>query len=347
MTRSRRAGQTNRPSMSNGATRTSPTASDASSWRSTSSPTARRVQAGPPIPNSATSSRSHRSTIARTPACATSARLRGRVVDEPGRHQAACLARRGHRRRGGTARARGRSSSSRHTAARPSPRPASPISSSAAAVADTDAPSPIPTIAPSGARRAGPRPRAGRPSAGSGPRARRSSARDGRRRGRSFAGARRPPGLSTAVAVDDPDLDDALRAGALEEPRDLRPRDAELLGDRVLRLTQLVVQPAGADELVEVAHCTDVHYRCACMPAPSSGAACRVSTACTPARDQLRRLGRLRPINVGSSAGRLCGRERRGQATRAKRLAAADAKAGIKAHERTTNRARVRRDYPR
>ena len=54
--------------------------------------------------------------------------------------------------------------------------------------------------------------------------------------------------------IDDPDLDDALRPGALEQARDLRPGDAELLGDRVLRLTQLVVQAAGPDELLEVAH---------------------------------------------------------------------------------------------
>ena len=49
--------------------------------------------------------------------------------------------------------------------------------------------------------------------------------------------------------IDDPDLDDALRPGTLEQARDLRPGHAELFGDRVLRLTQLVVQAAGPDEL--------------------------------------------------------------------------------------------------
>ena len=57
-----------------------------------------------------------------------------------------------------------------------------------------------------------------------------------------------------AGGVDDPDLDDALGARTLEEFRDLRPRDTHLLGDRVLRLTQLVVQAADADELLEIAH---------------------------------------------------------------------------------------------
>ena len=32
-------------------------------------------------------------------------------------------------------------------------------------------------------------------------------------------------------SIDDPDLDDALRAGALEKPRNLRPRDTEHLRD--------------------------------------------------------------------------------------------------------------------
>ena len=54
--------------------------------------------------------------------------------------------------------------------------------------------------------------------------------------------------------IVDPDLDDALGPRSLEQARDLRPRDAELLGDRVLRLAQLVVQAARPDELLEVAH---------------------------------------------------------------------------------------------
>ncbi len=70
--------------------------------------------------------------------------------------------------------------------------------------------------------------------------------------------------------VDDADLDDPLRAGPLEQARDLRPRDAELHGDGVLGLAELVIQPAGADELLEVVHGTDVKYRCASMLAPSS-----------------------------------------------------------------------------
>ena len=74
--------------------------------------------------------------------------------------------------------------------------------------------------------------------------------------------------------VDDPDLDDALGARPLEQARDLRPRDAELLGDRVLRLTQLVVEAAGPDELLEVAQrrpCTFVPDRCASMSAHHHG----------------------------------------------------------------------------
>ena len=71
--------------------------------------------------------------------------------------------------------------------------------------------------------------------------------------------ASRAAGLSAVGPVDDPDLDDPLGSGPLQQPRDLRPGDAELLGDRALRLAQLVVQPAGADELLEVAHRSAVH----------------------------------------------------------------------------------------
>ena len=69
--------------------------------------------------------------------------------------------------------------------------------------------------------------------------------------------------------VVDPDLDDPLRASALEDARDLRARDAEQLRDGVLRLTELVVQAARADQLLDVAQrrgsagCTDVSHRCA------------------------------------------------------------------------------------
>ena len=73
--------------------------------------------------------------------------------------------------------------------------------------------------------------------------------------------------------VDDPDLDDPLGPRALEQARHLRPRDAQPFGDRVLRLAELVVQAARLDELLEVAHarpparvarrCTFVLNRCA------------------------------------------------------------------------------------
>ena len=55
------------------------------------------------------------------------------------------------------------------------------------------------------------------------------------------------------VLVDDPDLDDALGAGALQEPRDLRAGDAEDLRDPGLRLAELVIEPACLDELLMAA----------------------------------------------------------------------------------------------
>ena len=60
-------------------------------------------------------------------------------------------------------------------------------------------------------------------------------------------------------AVDDPDLDDPLGPRALEQARHLWSRDAELLGDRVLRLAELVVQAARPDELLQVAHRAALH----------------------------------------------------------------------------------------
>ena len=54
------------------------------------------------------------------------------------------------------------------------------------------------------------------------------------------------------VPVDDPDLDDALGAGPLQQAADLRPGHAEPIGDRVLGLAELVVQPARLDEEVAV-----------------------------------------------------------------------------------------------
>ena len=103
----------------------------------------------------------------------------------------------------------------------------------------------------------------------SGPGDRRREVR--RHRARSCCRRASAAGTLGGRRVDDPDLDDALGPGPLEQPRDLRSRDAELLGDRALGLTQLVVEPARADELLEVAHRataargTDVLNRCACI----------------------------------------------------------------------------------
>jgi hypothetical protein len=71
-------------------------------------------------------------------------------------------------------------------------------------------------------------------------------------------------------SIDDPDLDDALGAGTLEQPRDLGPGDAEQLRNARLRLAELVVEPARPNQLLEVAQpvsawrgCTFARYRCA------------------------------------------------------------------------------------
>ena len=254
MTRSRRAGQTNRPSRSNGATSTSPTASAASSWRSTSVADRRRAPGRAADPEQRDVEPLPQVEDRPDAGVRDERASRGGVVDEPGRHQPARPARRAPRRRGGTARAPGRSTSSRRTAARRSRRPGVAVSSRASAVAETDAPSPMPTIVPV-------RTASRRTSAASRPTIRRV-----RSSGPAIVGARwtasRPKrprsasaaGLSTAVRVDDPDLDDALGPGPLEQPRHLRPGHAEQLGDRVLRLAELVVQAARADELLEVAH---------------------------------------------------------------------------------------------
>ena len=84
-----------------------------------------------------------------------------------------------------------------------------------------------------GPRPAAPRRQAGRPSAGRRPRVPGGSARDGRPRGRKRSRSSSPAGTGLGGLVDDPDLDDALGAGPLQEPRDLRPGDAEQLRDRV------------------------------------------------------------------------------------------------------------------
>jgi hypothetical protein len=54
--------------------------------------------------------------------------------------------------------------------------------------------------------------------------------------------------------VHDPDLDDPLGPGALQQSRDLRPGDAEELGDARLCLTELVVEAARLDQLLDVGH---------------------------------------------------------------------------------------------
>ena len=159
----------------------------------TSAPTEATPHDRPPMPNRATSRRSHRSRTARTPACASSARFVAASSSRPGRHQPVRL---GAERVGDpadTARARDRSTSSRRPAARPWPRPAWPPRRAR--------PRPRrprrhrrPRRSPRrGRSRAGPGPRADRPSAGSGPRGRRASARGGPRRARSAPGARPRP----------------------------------------------------------------------------------------------------------------------------------------------------------
>ena len=118
ITRSRSAGQTNWPSRSNGATRTSPTASAVSSSCSIASPTSDALHAGPPIPNSATSRRSQRS---RSPGPRHARRARS---GSP-RHRRARApsgrgpGRRAHPRPGGTAHAPAPWSRTRRTTGRP------------------------------------------------------------------------------------------------------------------------------------------------------------------------------------------------------------------------------------
>ena len=51
--------------------------------------------------------------------------------------------------------------------------------------------------------------------------------------------------------VDDPDLDHPLVAGLLEQLRDLWPRHADGVGDRLLGLAQLVVHPTHANQRLE------------------------------------------------------------------------------------------------
>ena len=52
--------------------------------------------------------------------------------------------------------------------------------------------------------------------------------------------------------VDDPDLDDAIGPSPLEESGHLRPGHTEQLSDARLRLAELVIEPAGLDELFDI-----------------------------------------------------------------------------------------------
>ena len=176
-------------------------------------------------------------------------------------------------------------------AARPWRRTGVAASSSASATAPTDAPSPIPTTAPSRIARAqdlgreppdDPSGQVLRPSEG---------------RGEVHGVEPEPPAQRVGrwrlggVPVDDPDLDDPLGPRPLQEPADLRPRDAEPIRDGVLGLAELVVQPAGLDEEIAVGsharrrgepRCTDVQNRCAAIYRASSSRVGWLSTALVP-----------------------------------------------------------------
>ena len=150
ITRSRRAGQTNAPSRSNGATRTSPTAPAASSSRGhIRADRRRRPSRGRRCRRARRRGDPTARATARTPACATSAVSRRGVVDQPRRHQAVRL---GAERLGDPAvrlalgAGRPVPAAQRHDRGRDRGRGVA--SPSASAVAETDAPSPIPTIAP-------------------------------------------------------------------------------------------------------------------------------------------------------------------------------------------------------
>ena len=273
MTRSRRAGQTNAPSMSNGAIRISPTALGVVQLaRDVRSRATRRPTTGPPMPNSATSSRSHRSMTARTPAWRLERPLRLR------RHRAArapsgrAAVRRTRRRCGGTGRGPARSTSSRPPAARPSRGPGSRHPRVRRPTAATDAPSPIPTIAPS-------RTLARRTWAASRPTIRRV-----RSSGPASVGARWTASSPNRVAARRPPVTPRSSRSMIRISTTPSARarfssrltcgrvQPETIGDRVLGLAQLVVEPAGLDEEVPIgAHgdsarrCTDVRNRCAAI----------------------------------------------------------------------------------
>ena len=175
------------------------------------------------------------------------------------------------RRRAGRARVPGRSSSSRRTTGRRSRRPGWPPRPGRRPWPTTDAPSPTPTTEP-------PRTASRSTAAASRPTIRRVRSSGPATDRREVHRIEPEPvsecggsGTLDRGRVVDADLDDALRPGPLEQPRDLRAGDTEQLGDRVLGLAQLVVEAARADELLDVAHrrppgrCTDVLNRCAGM----------------------------------------------------------------------------------
>ena len=199
ITRSRRAGQTNRPSRSNGATRTSPTAPDASSSRATSGPTVAGLQPG--------SADAEERDIEAIPQLehGTDARVgheggpRRGVVDQPRRHQAVRL---GAERLGDPPvrlpfrAGRPVPAAQRHDRGRDGRRRvgravAEGLAERVGRRRDRGAVARSRRSSPRGPRPGAPARRAGRPSAGSGPRDRRSSARGGRRRGRSVVGGPR------------------------------------------------------------------------------------------------------------------------------------------------------------
>ena len=252
--RARSDSPTNRPSIANGAMSTSPTAPPARISAIASRPTAASLHAGPPIPNSATSSRPQQVDDARTPGVGTQRVANRGLVEQPGRVQGMdgrteriadaperlapapaartrrTAERRSRRRSGRPARARRR---------RPTPR----------------SPSPTPTTMPSriALRSTSPASRPDAPARQLG-RPVDASARDGRREARTGRAGHRPPPNATSRRIDDPDLDDALRPSLLQQPRDLGPRHADERRDRLLGLTELVVQPAHANQRREVAH---------------------------------------------------------------------------------------------
>ena len=244
---------TNRPSIANGAMRTSPTAEpdriSAIAWR----PTLPSLQAGPPIPNRATSSRDQRSNTFRTPGCAHSASRTAGSSSRPGAWRDCTVAPiASPTRRNGSAPEPGRQNPPHSGTTVAST--VEPIGASSSATAETAAPSPMPTTMPS--RMRAPQDLARQPPD--------AAARDlpGIVQGRGKVHRAQPESIAKRVGrrrfdlrpIDDPDLHDPLGARLLEQARDLRPGHADQRGDLLLGLAQLVVQAADAHEGGEVAH---------------------------------------------------------------------------------------------